>query len=192
VTVTNGVVPDSNSLQFNSVGTFYWQASYSGDANNDPAKSVCTSETLVVGKAASSIATDQFIYPNDTSTVSETVTGNTTGDVKFRLFDNLANCQNDDGTDDATVYWTASYSGDAQHNGRNSNCVENTAVDFTNDPGPGTAPYELRLQRVERPGPTRASLRTGFVGQAGPSTIGACRSTSSPSSIRASGSSPSG
>ena len=34
VNVTNGIVPDSNTLQFNSAGTFYWQASYSGDANN--------------------------------------------------------------------------------------------------------------------------------------------------------------
>jgi hypothetical protein len=38
VTVVNGVVPDSNTLQFNSVGTFYWQASYSGDANNDTSR----------------------------------------------------------------------------------------------------------------------------------------------------------
>jgi hypothetical protein len=170
-TVTNGVVPDSNSLQFNTPGTFYWQASYSGDANNESAKSVCTSETLVVNKAASSIATSQFVYPNDTSTVSEAVTGNITGDVKFRLFNNLVNCQNDDGTAsaagllysetvplpaasgnskgvstsntsvkvsaDATVYWKVIYGGDAQHNGRISNCVENTAVDFTDDPGPG-------------------------------------------------------
>ena len=172
--VTNGIVPDSNTLQFNSAGTFYWQASYSGDANNKAAKSVCTSETLVVAKAASSIATNQFVYPNDSSTVSETVTGNITGDVNFRLFNSLVNCQTDDGTDnaagllykqtvalpgttsssktvetsnstisvsaDAIVYWRVIYGGDAQHNGRISSCVENTAVDFTDDPGPGTAP----------------------------------------------------
>ena len=47
-TVTNGVVPDSNSLTFPTPGTFYWQASYSGDANNAASKSTCTDEQLVV------------------------------------------------------------------------------------------------------------------------------------------------
>jgi len=40
---------------------------------------------------------------------------------------------------DATVYWRVIYSGDARHDGRISNCLENTAVDFTDDPGPGAA-----------------------------------------------------
>ena len=48
VTVTGGVVPNSNSVTFNSAGTFYWQASYSGDAHNASAKSACTSEQLTV------------------------------------------------------------------------------------------------------------------------------------------------
>ena len=48
-TVVNGVAPDSNSYTFNSAGTFYFQATYSGDANNTgPVSSPCTSETLVV------------------------------------------------------------------------------------------------------------------------------------------------
>jgi hypothetical protein len=172
--VTNGIVPDSDSVTFNSPGTFYWAAFYSGDANNTSAKSDCTSEVLVVNKAGSAIATDQFVYPNDNATVSEAVTGDISGSVEFRLFDTLTNCQNDNGTAtavgllydetvslpaaagnskavgtsntsakvsaDATVYWRVIYSGDAQHEGRISNCVENTAVDFTNDPGPG-APH---------------------------------------------------
>jgi uncharacterized repeat protein (TIGR01451 family) len=47
-TVVDGVVPDSDTLTFNSAGTFYWQAVYSGDANNDAATSDCASEALVV------------------------------------------------------------------------------------------------------------------------------------------------
>jgi hypothetical protein len=47
-TVTNGVVPNSDDLVFSSAGDFYWQAVYSGDANNGTATSVCTSEHLVV------------------------------------------------------------------------------------------------------------------------------------------------
>ena len=39
VTVTNGQVPDSDTLQFNTAGTFFWQAVYSGDTNNKTATS---------------------------------------------------------------------------------------------------------------------------------------------------------
>jgi uncharacterized repeat protein (TIGR01451 family) len=48
-TVTNGVVPDSDPITFNTGGaTYYWQAVYSGDANHDRATSSCTSETVTV------------------------------------------------------------------------------------------------------------------------------------------------
>jgi hypothetical protein len=46
-TVTAGIVPDSNDVTFDSAGTFFWQAVYSGDANNNGATSDCTSEKLV-------------------------------------------------------------------------------------------------------------------------------------------------
>jgi hypothetical protein len=45
-TVTNGNVPDSDPVTFNNAGTFFWQAVYSGDANNNGATSDCTSEKL--------------------------------------------------------------------------------------------------------------------------------------------------
>ena len=54
MTVTNGVVPDSDPVTFTTAGTFYWQAAYSGDANNLPAKGVCTSEILIVNPAVAS------------------------------------------------------------------------------------------------------------------------------------------
>jgi uncharacterized repeat protein (TIGR01451 family) len=47
-TVTNGVVPASNPVTFPTAGTFYWQATYSGDADNAPATSVCTDEVVTV------------------------------------------------------------------------------------------------------------------------------------------------
>ena len=50
VTVTNGNVPPSSSLTFSTPGTVYWRAVYSGDAKNNGASSVCTSEQLVVGR----------------------------------------------------------------------------------------------------------------------------------------------
>lgn len=48
VTVTNGVVPNSLDVTFNSPGTYYWQAVYSGDSNNNAATSACTDEQLVI------------------------------------------------------------------------------------------------------------------------------------------------
>ncbi|HEY6538096.1 MAG TPA: hypothetical protein VI138_03540 [Candidatus Dormibacteraeota bacterium] len=53
VTVTNGVVPDSQALSFATAGTDYWQASYSGDSANGPAVSPCGSEVLTVSTPAS-------------------------------------------------------------------------------------------------------------------------------------------
>jgi len=47
-TVTNGQVPDSDPVMFSSVGTFYWQASYSGDPLNNPSSSGCGEETVTV------------------------------------------------------------------------------------------------------------------------------------------------
>src|SRR5262249_23072297 len=43
VTVTNGNVPNSGEATFPTAGTFYWKASYSGDANNNAAASSCLS-----------------------------------------------------------------------------------------------------------------------------------------------------
>jgi len=48
VTVNHGSVPNSNPVTFSKAGTFYWQASYSGDSKNKPVISPCTSEVLPV------------------------------------------------------------------------------------------------------------------------------------------------
>src|SRR5207249_3439574 len=40
-TVTNGVVPNSDDATFNSAGTYYWRAFYSGDINNNATSSAC-------------------------------------------------------------------------------------------------------------------------------------------------------
>jgi hypothetical protein len=85
VSVSKGVVPDSNALTFNSAGTYNWQASYSGDANNNPAKSACQSETLVVNPLNSSINTAQKLLPNDSATLSG-VTNGAGGTITFSLF----------------------------------------------------------------------------------------------------------
>jgi uncharacterized repeat protein (TIGR01451 family) len=67
VNVTNGVVPNSSSVIFSTAGTFYWQAVYSGDANNVGATSACTAEVVTV------------IVP--ALTVLKAVAGNTAGSI---------------------------------------------------------------------------------------------------------------
>ena len=77
VAVSNGSVADSNALLFNKAGDFYWQAAYSGDANNASAVSPCTSEHLVVDAPAIAITklpAAQTVAPGATANFTITVT----------------------------------------------------------------------------------------------------------------------
>jgi hypothetical protein len=143
VTVTNGVVPNSNAIQFNSAGTFYWQAAYSGDANNNSATSACTSETLVVNKNNPGISTAQNLLPNDAATLTGGFSP--TGSITFSLFNpSDATCAGapaltqtvtvtGNGTyittntsflasANGTWRWQVDYSGDSNNNGTSSAC----------------------------------------------------------------------
>ena len=95
--VSTGLTPvavsgngDYNSGNYtpSAVGTYYWTASYSGDANNLPVATACgdPGESSVVGKAPSNIATAQILFPQDSATVSAGAGGTPTGDVTFKLF----------------------------------------------------------------------------------------------------------
>jgi hypothetical protein len=167
-TVTAGVVPDSNSLQFNTVGTFYWQAVYSGDAKNEGATSVCTTETLVVNKAQPGIVT-QASGPvtigtaiHDTATLSGGVSP--TGSITFKAYSDL-NCStevfsstvpvNGNGnygsgdftpTAAGTYFWTASYSGDA-----NNEAVATACGDANESSVVGKAPSSVDTAQKLRP-----------------------------------------
>src|SRR2546425_10468223 len=57
VNSANGAIPNSRNVQFNATGTFQWQVTYNGDANNGVSTSVCNSESLSLGKATPSITT---------------------------------------------------------------------------------------------------------------------------------------
>jgi hypothetical protein len=48
VDVTAGSVPSSTTVTLTTPGTYYWQASYSGDADNAPSTSTCGSEVEIV------------------------------------------------------------------------------------------------------------------------------------------------
>jgi hypothetical protein len=143
-TVTNGVVPDSDPITFNSAGDFFWQAVYSGDANNNGASSVCTSEHLVVNKNQSAMSTAQNLLPNDDATITG-ATSNAGGTITFNLYSpSDATCSgapaftqtvnvSGNGTysttntsfkasDEGTWRWQVTYSGDANNQGSTSAC----------------------------------------------------------------------
>jgi hypothetical protein len=144
VNVTNGNVPDSDPVTFNNAGTFYWQAVYSGDANNNGATSDCTSEKLVVNPNTPGISTAQHVIPNDDATISGATT-QAGGTITFNLFNpSDATCSgtpaltqtvnvNGNGTysttntafiasAEGTWRWQVIYSGDGNNAGATSAC----------------------------------------------------------------------
>jgi hypothetical protein len=87
-------------------GTYHWKAAYapaSGDPNNlgSTHNSACddTDEDVVVNQVNTSVATRQWVYPNDKATISAPAGGNLAGSVQFKLYGAaggntaLANCQ---------------------------------------------------------------------------------------------------
>jgi hypothetical protein len=172
-------------------GTYHWVASYNGDLPNTNGTShntLCddTNEDVVVRQIPTSMSTVGKAFPQDSATITSTVTGDNLpsgGTVVFRLYGPtgggtphtaLENCtahgdtvgsagllyretQNPVGgshsvtvgtsnttvsvndTSVTTYYWRVTYaSGDTAHTGRQSDCVENVQVQFTNDAAPGT------------------------------------------------------
>ena len=155
VTVTNGVVPNSTSLSFPTTGTFYWQAVYSGDANNVTSKSACTSEPLIVTSAALKTPTLATRLSSTTSAIGGSVndtatltgaTGTAGGTVVYTYYTdshcslnavaagtvNVSNGTIPSSTSlpfnaAGTYYWQAVYSGDPANNGATSTC--NVAIE---------------------------------------------------------------
>jgi len=153
-TVTNGIVPDSDAVTFNSAGTFFWQAVYSGDASNNGATSGCTTEKLVVQPNTPGISTAQHLIPNDDATITG-ATSDAGGSITFNLYSpGDATCSGSaaftqqvtvsgDGTykttnngpgafvssTEGTWRWQVTYSGDANNVGTTSACgVENFTI----------------------------------------------------------------
>ena len=163
VTVSGNGNYNSGNFTPTAVGTYFWIASYSGDAKNNSVSGACgdASESSVVGQAPSTIATSQSFIPNDSATIG----GGGGGTVSFKLYGpNNATC---DASGAAPVYsqtvnvsggaaattntgtavtaagtykWLVVYSGDASHEGRTSACgAEQFTLAVQNDSGPGTA-----------------------------------------------------
>ena len=100
VNVTGPNVPTSGAVTLPSAGTYYWQASYSGDTNNATSTSTCQSEReIVTGPASASVTTAvqsggvSVTSVPAGSTVSDQATvsgasGTPTGTVGFTFFTN--------------------------------------------------------------------------------------------------------
>jgi len=88
VTVNGNGDYNSGNFTPTAAGTYFWTASYSGDANNLAASTACgdANESSVVNKAPSNIATAQQLFPQDAATISATAGGTPTGSVTFELF----------------------------------------------------------------------------------------------------------
>jgi uncharacterized repeat protein (TIGR01451 family) len=138
--VTNGSVGDSNPITFTQAGTYYWQADYSGDANNEAASSACNLETVTVSQnipAISTTASASVVVGGNISDTAHLSGGfNPTGTITFNLYGpDDATCSGPtafsasvpvSGNGDyvsgnfqtaaaGTYRWTASYSGDANN-----------------------------------------------------------------------------
>ncbi|HUR23390.1 MAG TPA: hypothetical protein VMZ73_05920, partial [Acidimicrobiales bacterium] len=70
-----------------TAGSYYWVASYGGDAKNNTATGTCgdTGETSVVNPGTSAISTAQTLLPNDSATLTG-LTATAGGTVTFKLF----------------------------------------------------------------------------------------------------------
>jgi hypothetical protein len=87
--VTNAVIPNSDTVVFNTAGTFYWAAFYSGQGGNLPAHSDCTSEPLhvVASPTLTTLASTGVLGGTltDTATLSGATAG-AGGTISFYLF----------------------------------------------------------------------------------------------------------
>ncbi len=93
-TVAAHLVPDSDSMQFSSAGTFYWQAAYSGDQYDLATSSPCQSEILTVSPTTTPPTTGHIVIDEVTNPAADptsfSFTTSGTGYANFSLTDQAA------------------------------------------------------------------------------------------------------
>ncbi len=152
VTVNGNGNYNSPAFTPSAPGTYYWVASYSGDANNNPYTASCgeNGETLTVQSAGpivtTSVSPSTITMISTASSASDTATlsggHNPTGTITFTVFFNDPTCAtspvfsstvqvNGNGnyasapfspTNAGSYYWVASYSGDTNNNPFSAPC----------------------------------------------------------------------
>jgi hypothetical protein len=105
---TRGTPPASASVSLSTPGTYYWQASYSGDANNAAAKSACgtsgdietvtpaptattlTTSLLSAAKSGTSITVQAGTPVRDSAHLAGINAAKATGTVTYKVYSNAA------------------------------------------------------------------------------------------------------
>src|SRR5262249_46339852 len=152
----NGDYTTPVGFAIQNAGTYYWVASFNGDANNNSFTSGCNDEPVVVAKNQPSIVTTQLPAAGaigdtykDKATLSGAVNYDCTGTINFKLYsaahcagtvldnDNfLPNARDGDYTTPISLqnplavsyYWVASFNGDANNNSFTSGCNDEPVV----------------------------------------------------------------
>src|SRR2546426_4216234 len=130
-------------------GTFYWQAVYNGDAQNQGSTSTCTSETVTVKNApsispalsATNVTTGTSVHDSSTLTNATSTAG---GTVTYTVYSNdtcatffasggtknvtsgpvvVPDSDNVAMSQAGTFYWQAFYNCDAQNQNATSTCT---------------------------------------------------------------------
>jgi hypothetical protein len=151
---TAGDLPASSPVTLGSPGTYYWQASYSGDSHNGPSTSVCgpTGEVETVVKASPKVVTIPSATVPVGGVISDSATlansYSPTGSITFKLYgpgdttcagtplETVTKALGIPSTSSGsfqvtaagTYSWVASYSGDPDNNSATSACGTETVV----------------------------------------------------------------
>ena len=122
--VTDGSVPNSTTFTFNQAGTFYFKATYSGDADNNasvPVDSGCNAEPIVISPNTPGYTSTPVVQIKDTFALSGLTYGSSnaaTGTVTVSLFtgrDANLNCTNPVSGQSTTFTVTGFVYGTAAH-----------------------------------------------------------------------------
>jgi lysophospholipase L1-like esterase len=156
VTVTSGSVPASSEEKLKA-GTYYWQATYSGDSNNRGSTSTCGSEFAVVtppltaslageGQSGEEVGVLEGSGVSGDATLRDEHAATAGGTVKYKVYSDkecktlvaeagevtVTNgsipASKEEKLKAGTYYWQASYSGDSKDPAATSTC--GVAVDY--------------------------------------------------------------
>src|SRR5207253_2831617 len=148
----NGEYESPHGASPTASGTYYWVATYSGDANNKAAVSGCADEPVAIGQAKASISTTQNPAQGtggaslkDKAKLAGAFGEHVGGTISFELYDTTtgegaptptlrAALPTSNGeyesphgaspTASGTYYWVATYSGDANNKAAVSGCAD--------------------------------------------------------------------
>ena len=156
VEVTSGSIPESNEEML-PVGTYYWQAVYSGDGTNGSSTSACGSEISIVTapvttslsgeeKSGEELEVQETAAVKDTATLHGEHASTATGTVKYDVYSD-PECKdlvtaagevtvtsgsvppsNEETLAAGDYYWQAHYSGDSKNPAASSACGTEVAI----------------------------------------------------------------